>query len=305
MVAGLMRTAKFLGWREFVVAFLMMAIGASLPNLFVGVTSAMRGIPNLSLGDVLGNSLVALTLAVALGVFFAPKREILADSRTVQTTALYTTLAAIMPLLLISDGTLGRSDGLILIGFFVFYLGWLFARKEHFICQETDGHNSTSLSHDLKRFFKDLAKIITGIALLLLATQGVVQAASFFAANLGVPLILIGVLIVGFGNALPEVYFSVAAARRDDTWLILGNLMGSVVVPATLVLGIVSLIQPIYIFDSFYSWEILVLSRTFVILASFLFFIFARTNRKITLREAYVLCGVYLFFIVSALMLLR
>jgi len=303
VVAGLIRAAKFLGWREFIVAFLIMAIGTSLPNFFVGITSAIQDIPHLSLGDVLGNNLIVLTLAVALGIFFTPKKEIPTASRTVQTTAFFTMIMAITPLLLISDGILSRGDGLILIGFFVFYISWLFAKKERFISAE-ENNSLHSLSRDLKNFLKDFIKIIAGIALLFLASQGIIYSASFFAVVLGAPLILIGVLIVGFGSALPEIYFAIAAARRRDTWLILGNLMGSVIMLSTLVLGIVALIHPINIFNSLYNWEILVLSRTFVILAGLLFFVFSRTNRKITIKEAYVLCGVYLIFVISAIWLL-
>lgn len=305
VVAGMMRAARFLGWREFVIAFLMMAVGTSLPNLFVGISSARQGIPHLSLGDVLGNNLVTLTVAVALGVLFSAKKEIPAASRTVQTTALYTAGAAILPLLLISDGILSRSDGLILIGFFVFYIGWLFSKKERFTNQEYKNHDPASLSRDLRQFLKDALKVVAGIGLILLASRGIIQSASFFAEGLNVPLILIGVLIVGFGNGLPEIYFTVAAAKKNDTWLILGNLMGAVVMPATLVLGIVSLIHPIYIFDSFYSWEILVLSRTFIILAAVLFFIFSRIDRKITAKESYVLLAVYITFIINAIWLLN
>ena len=70
VVHGLMRLSRVLHVREFVVAFFVMATAASLPNLFVGITSAMAGIPELSLGDVFGNNLIAMTLAATAGVFF-------------------------------------------------------------------------------------------------------------------------------------------------------------------------------------------------------------------------------------------
>jgi len=299
VIAGLMRVARLLGWREFVVAFFIMAAGASLPNLFVGITSAIRGIPHLSLGDIVGNNLVTLTVAVAIGILFSATKEILITSRTAQTTALYTAGAAILPLLLISDGTLSRSDGLILIGFFGFYLIWLFSKKERFTNQEYEVRDFASLTQDVKGLFKDLFKIIAGIVFLLVAAQGIVQTATFFAKELDASLILVGILIVGFGNALPEIYFAIVAAKQKDNWLVLGNLMGAVIIPATLVLGIVSIIHPIYIADGHYSWGGLVLSRIFVILASLLFLIFARTNRKITTREAYILLAVYTAFLVS------
>jgi len=299
VIAGLMRVARLLGWREFVVAFFIMATGASLPNLFVGVTSAMRGIPHLSLGDIAGNNLVTLTVAVAIGVLFSTAKELPIASRTAQTTALCTAGAAILPLLLISDGVLSRSDGLILIGFFIFYLAWLFSKKERFTNKEYEVRDFASLTRDLKGLFKDFAKIILGIVFLLVAAQGIIHSATFFAKELNVSLMLIGILIVGFGNALPETYFAIAAAKQKDSWMVLGNLMGAVIIPATLVLGIVSIIHPIHIADSPYNWEILVLSRIFIILASLLFLIFARTNRKITARESYVLLAVYISFLVS------
>jgi len=299
VIAGLMRVARLLGWREFVVAFFIMAAGASLPNLFVGVTSAIQGIPHLSLGDIVGNNLVTLTVAVAIGILFSATKEILITSRTAQTTALYTAGAAILPLLLISDGALSRTDGLILIGFFGFYLIWLFSKKERFTNQEYEVRDFTSLARDVKGLFKDLFKIIAGIIFLLVAAQGIVQTATFFAKELNASLMLVGILIVGFGNALPEIYFAIVAAKQKDNWLVLGNLMGAVIIPATLVLGIVSLIHPIYVVDGPYGWGTLVLSRIFVILASLSFLIFARTNRKITAREAYILLAVYVAFLVS------
>ena len=131
VIGGLMRTAKFLGWKEFVVAFFVMAFAASLPNLFIGVTSALRQIPQLSFGDVAGNNLVALTLTVALAALFA-KKGIPAESKMVQTTSVFTIICAILPLILILDGELSRIDGISLIGLFVFYCCWLFSKRERF-----------------------------------------------------------------------------------------------------------------------------------------------------------------------------
>ncbi|GAI48829.1 unnamed protein product [marine sediment metagenome] len=88
-----------------------------------------------------------------------------------------------------------------------------------------------------------------GISFLLLAAEGIVMSASFFAESLNLSIALIGILIVGLGNALPEIYFVIASARKGQTWMILGNLMGSIIVPATLVLGIVALICPIEVPD--------------------------------------------------------
>src|SRR4030042_5416330 len=124
VVGGLMRIARFRRWREFVVAFFVMAIAASLPNLFVGISSVLHKIPQLSFGEIVGGNVVDLTLAVAIAALIAGNLP--AESRMVQTSSIFTMVIAILPLLLILDGVLGRGDAIILILTFVFYLVWVF-----------------------------------------------------------------------------------------------------------------------------------------------------------------------------------
>jgi len=296
VVSGLMRIARFLGWREFVVAFFVMAFAASLPNLFVGVTSALRQIPELSFGDVAGNNLVAMTLAVALAVLFAKGREIPAESQTIQTTSIFTICAAILPLVLILDGSLSRIDGILLMALFVFYLFWLFSKKERFT-KVYDEHK-IPIVKEFKIFLKNLGKVILGISLLILAAQGIVASAQFFALNFNLPLILIGILIISLGSALPEAYFAIASARRGETRMILGDLMGAVIIPSTLVLGIVALICPIEIAD----FSPFAIARFFLIISALFFLFFVRTGRKITKKEALFLLGIYIIFVITEIL---
>ena len=298
IIGGLMRIAKFLGWREFVVAFFVMAFAASLPNLFIGVTSALKGIPQLSFGDIAGNNLIAMTLAVALGVLSAKNREIPAESRMAQTTLVFTIAAAILPLLLIGDNTLSRADGLLLMAFFAFYVYWLFSKKERFAKIYNDRQTrQIPIAKELKLFFKDAGKLVLGIIFLIISAQGIVVSAQFFARSFNVSIILIGLLITSFGNALPDIYFAVVSARKGETWMILGGLMGAVIILSTLVLGIVSLIHPIEILD----FTPLIIARIFLIISALFFFFFVRTGRQITKKEALFLILIYIAFVLFAL----
>ncbi len=71
LVKSLTRIAKFLGWREFVVAFVIMAFASSIPNLFVDITSALKKIPELAFGEIVGGNVIDLTLVIALAALFA------------------------------------------------------------------------------------------------------------------------------------------------------------------------------------------------------------------------------------------
>jgi cation:H+ antiporter len=294
LVQGSTRIAKFFDLREFVVAFFIMAFAGAIPNLFIGFSSILHGIPQLSFGDIVGGNVVDLTIAVALATLFCKKLP--AESRTVQTTSVFTICVALLPLLLIVDGVLDRIDGLLLIVVFFIYLSWLFSKRERFT--RVYNNNEIPTGSKFRFFLKDIIRIILGLALLLLSAEGITKAATFWAENLNLPLSLIGILIVGLGNSLPEIYFAVACAQRGESWMILGNLMGSVIIPSTLVLGLVALISPIQIIN----FPPFAIGRIFVIISALFFLYFIRSDREITKREATFLLSLYLFFVLFELL---
>ncbi|MBZ1345460.1 MAG: hypothetical protein KY055_02425 [Candidatus Nealsonbacteria bacterium] len=294
LVGALTRIARFLGWREFVVAFFILSFAASIPELFIGITSALGGIPELSFGNIVGANVIHLTLAIALATLILKGIEI--ESRTVQASLVFTVIAAILPLILILDGSLSRIDGVLLILAFIFYSSWLFSKKEYF-SKIYDGVKPKSIIKEFKTFIQDLGIILGGAVLLLISAQGIISSADFFAKTLNAPLPLIGILIVSLGTALPETWFCLQAARKGQSWMILGNLMGCIIVTASLVLGIVVLIHPIEIID----FSPFVMARFFLIISAFFFLLFVRTGRKIIQKEALFLLGIYLTFVLFLL----
>jgi len=292
VVGSLVGIARQLKWREFVVGFFIMAIATSTPNLFVGINAALRGIPQLSFGDVVGGNVVDLTLAIALAALIG--NGIPAASKMVQTSSLFTMLIAVLPLLLSLDGELGRIDGLILILAFFIYAVWLFATEDRF-------HKVYKEGQKPQKLWKNIFLLIFSIALLIIGSQGVVSSSFFFAKALGVPIGMIGILIVGLGNALPEIYFGIVSSRKGESWLVLGDLMGSVISCATLVLGIVVLISPITITD----FSPYLMARIFLVISAIFFLIFIKSDKKINRREAYILFGIYITFLLSEIFLKR
>lgn len=288
LIEALSRIAKFLGWKEFVVAFLMMAFGASLPNFFVGILSAINKIPELSLSDVVGGNIIDLSLVVGLAALIS-KMGLSAHSRTVQTTSLFTLAIAVFPVFLIADGVLSRADAFLLLFAFIIYIFWLFGKKERF----TKSYDGVPEKPTIKFFFSNLGRFSLAVILLLLAAEGIVKSSTFFADYFNFPIALIGILIVGIGTSLPETFFSLNAARKSQDWMVLGDLMGGVIITATLVLGIVALITPIRLSDP----SAIYIGRGFLIVAAIFFAIFLRTGRKITKKEGMFLVGIYALFV--------
>lgn len=298
-IIGLLMNISFMfGLREFVLGFFVMAFAGSLPNLFLGINSAFQKIPELSFGDIIGGNLVDLTLVIGLAALFSSS-GILAESRMVQKSAIFCAFIAVLPLLLIFDGSLSKTDGLILILTFFIYFAWLFARKERFTKTYYNVDLWLKNRPSAKNFFLNFIKIIFFLIILFFATQGIIVSVKEFSVSLNIAIPTIGLLLIGLSNCLPETYFSIISARKNQTWMTLGDLMGSVIICATLVLGIVALIQPIEIRD-FSSFAI---ARFFLIIAALFFYIIVKTGQRITKFEALTLLLIYFAFLITEIAL--
>ncbi len=295
VVGGLSRIAKFLGWKEFVVAFFVMALAASLPNLFLAIMAVINGVPELALGDVMGGNVVDMTLAVALAAFFS-KKGIDAKSRTVQTSIIFTFIAAVLPLMLLLDNNLSRVDGAILLLLFFVYVYWLLSKKERFKVIY-NGH-PVPIAKQLDRFLGDLAKIIAGITVMMIVAQAIIYLAEGFSESFAISLPLIGILVVGLGNSFPEIYFGIISARAGKTRMLLGDIMGAIIMPSTLVLGTVAMISPFHI----NGLTMFAAARYFLLVAATVFYVCVKTGQRVSKKEAFVLLFVYISFLITEIL---
>lgn len=290
LIRSLTRIAKHLKMTEFVVAFILMAFATSVPELFVGIMSAIHGRPELSFGNIIGSNVINLTLAVGIAVLMA--RGLKCEGAIIQRNSIYTAVIALLPLLLMLDGSISRVDGVILLLALVVYLQRLFYQKERFTKVFSNPFNGEW--DKFKFFLKDLAVFFFGLLLLLLAAEGVVWSSTHLAQAFGLPLIIIGALLVALGTNLPEIAFGIKAISTGHKDMVLGNLLGSVVANSTLVLGVTVLIYPLEIV----SLSPYLVGMVAVILAVLFFTIFSRTKGEINRKEALFLFSIYIVFVV-------
>ncbi len=284
VIDALHNLSKRLGWKEFVVAFFAASVGAVIPELIIGTRAALKGIPELALGNIIGQNIILFTLSVSICAFVL--REIVVESRTVRAGTTFALISVTLPFILLWNGTLSRLDGVILILAFLFYIYWLFSERDRFL---KDYDSLYKNHHPLK----DILTILLGFAAIIISAEGILFSAQNIGDSLEIPLAVVGIFGIGVGVALPETFFSVALARRGHCWMIMGGLMGAVAISSTLVLGLVALIDPIYI-DDFSVFEI---PRAFLIFSGALLLFFVRTSNKVTRKEAFILFVVYLLFV--------
>ncbi len=293
LVDALLRIARFLGWHEFVVAFIVIAVVGTLPNLSVGISSVIHDVPELSFGDVVGGSIIDLTLGVAIAAIIAGGIPV--ERPLIRKTSLVTAVVAVLPIALIADGILGRVEGGVLIGAFILYILWLFQNRRDYT-DDSLAERAPSLT-GIREFLFDIGRILVGIVVLLIAAEGVVQSTSQIAISLGVPFYIAGIFVVAVGNSLPEVYFAAIAARQGERDMVLGDLMGSIIAPSTLVLGIVAMLNPIVVSDA----GGFLIARLFLVAGAITFFFAVRSGARVTRREAIMLFFVYALFLAAEL----
>lgn len=296
LVQALSRLAEFLGWKEFTVSFFVMSAATALPEFFVGVSSAVRGVPELSFGNIIGQSIIHFTVAVGICAVLAGSFSV--SSAAVRASAWFSGAMAILPIILIADGVLSRLDGIALILSFVLYSYWLLSSKNKFgnaLYTNNKLPDQRSTIVKFKSLLADLGLFAVGAAALLLAAQGIISSTVWFSGELGLSLVVVGAIIVGLGTSLPEIYFSAMSAKEHHAGLMLGNLLGSTAVSVSMVLGAVALINPIVVPDM----SPYLISRAFLVSAVILFIMFMYTGRRITVKEGVALFVTYLLFLAA------
>lgn len=276
------RLSKIFKLSEFIVSFFVIAIIAVLPEATIAIIAAFNGIPELGLGALLGSNIVDLTVVFGL-VAMCSKKGLRVKSEILRKDLFYLALLA-FPVLLGFDGRLSRIDGVILlIG------GLLF-----FVTLSIESRMFTKVFNHAKKRNTGLhvLLLIGSIAVLVIGSHFVVKYGFEFAKFAGLPAVLVGLIVVGLGTSLPELFFSIKAVRTNHEDLALGDILGAVIIDATIILGIVALISP-FSFDPVF----MIVTGIFMLLAGLAAMWFIRTGNVLTKKEGILLFLLYIVFV--------
>lgn len=276
------RLAKVLRLPEFIVSFFIVALISVLPEASISIISAYHGEPELGLGTLLGSNVADLTLVFGIVALFSSsgikvKSKILSNN-------FYYLILLFFPLILGFDGAFSRIDGLILV-----FLGSLF-----FIKVYNDSHRFSKKFNHVKKenFSKSLILLILSLVALIFSAYFAVKFAVNFAYEIQLPVILIGITVLAFGTCLPELMFSIKAVRNNRDSLALGDILGTVITDATIILGIVALICPF----SYNAYNLYATGGA-MFLAGVLVTTFMKTDKAITKVEGIILILGYILFV--------
>jgi cation:H+ antiporter len=285
LVSNLQKVSNYLRISVYVIAFILMGFITSIPELFLGITSAINKVPVYSLGNIIGANIANICLVLGIGAILIKGLQV--KKEVTKEDSIYMLIIAILPLILILDGILSRADGIVLVGFFVFYMTRLLHQNKIPKAERKEVSK--------KELAINIALFVISIYLLFFSSQIMISSGLSISTSLNFPIILIGIFSA-VGTTLPELLFTMKSVVAYKGEMALGNVLGSVVVNSSLILGIVAIIYPIVLVNI----SLVLLSAIFLIFSLLLFTIFSRTGETINLKEALILIFVYLLFIFIA-----
>jgi len=265
---------------KYTAAFIIVAMVGILPEAFIAANAAIKGIPAFGLGMLFGSNIADLTLIFAL-VILISGRSLKIESQILKNRSLYP-LLLLLPIVLGLDGSFTRFEGaaLIIAGIAFYYS----ALKNATL--------NTSLAANPAGKYKNIAILIFSMLLLLIGSHFTVSSAGAIAAYLNISPILIGMLVVGLGTTMPELFFSLKSIKEREDSLAVGDILGTVLADATIVVGLLAMISP-------FSFPIRIIHITglFMVAAAVLLFYFMRSGRTLSRREARSLLIFWLVFV--------
>ncbi len=296
VIVSLRRIAKKSKVGVFAISAIILAVGTSLPELFVGITSAIEGTPNISLGVVLGSNIANTALIVGIVALMLGKINVHGDY--LKRDVFVALVAGLLPLGLMADGILGRVDGLILLFAYAGYTAGFFKDKYKEIIDE---HNKESFFYKFLRevnhinfdVTKEYAKLFISLGLLLFSSQMIIRASEVLAVAMGVPIFVIGLVVLAIGTSLPELVFSLKSIKGGEPKMFFGNLLGSTIANSTLIVGLTAVIHPIEII-SFEDYRNAIIAFIIIFIS---FWAFIRTKHRLDRLEGLVLIIMYLIFV--------
>ena len=249
-VDGAVGIATKFGIPQLVIGLTIVAMGTSAPEAAVSISAAMKGTADITIGNVVGSNI--LNILIILGISSIITSLAVAKS----TIKIETPFVIFVSLVLLAqglDGVISFMDGIILWVLFLIYLGYLFmlAKKEQDMGgpEEEDEVKHIPIS-------KALLLVVIGLGLIILGSSLAVDGATGLARFFGLSERFIGLTIVALGTSLPELFTSVAAARKKNADIAIGNIVGSNIFNILFVVGTSALIIPIefakpFILDTF------------------------------------------------------
>lgn len=288
---GAVALARRFSISEMVIGLTVVAFGTSLPEFVVSLLASINGAAAMGIGNVVGSNLFNTLMIVGVTALVAP---IAVQKATIRKDIPFTLLASVVLGALALDAYFGAAgsqnildhgDGIALLGFFAVFMSYTMAIAHP--SSDADDATATGDAEPAMPVWKITLFILLGLAGLIGGGQLFVEGASGIARSLGVSEAVIGLTLVAGGTSLPELATSVIAARKGQSGMAIGNVIGSNLFNIFWILGVCACVAPMPV------QGITVVDFCMLVVSGLLFWWMSKTQHRILRWEGAVMVAVY------------
>lgn len=294
LTEGAVSVASRAGVSQMVIGLTIVAMGTSMPELCVSLVSAIKGTSDLAVGNVVGSNIFNTLLIVGCSAMVAP---VAVRRQTVRKDFPFAVAASILMLVFALDNEISRADSLcLLVGFIIFIVVTLRGAKAESPDSKTQGDaiaggSENGAQQKNRSAILSLLMMAVGLACLILGSNVFVENATFLAKQLGVSDAVIGLTIVAGGTSLPELATSVVAAKKGNSGIAIGNVLGSNVFNILMIIGVTGSVCPMHIAG------ITPVDLAVMLASMLLIWLFARSKYTVERWEGAVLTAIFIAYI--------
>tara|TARA_R110000868_G_scaffold274763_1_gene534409 strand:+ start:843 stop:1763 length:921 start_codon:yes stop_codon:yes gene_type:complete len=260
LVRGSVGIARRMAVPPLLIGLTVVGFGTSTPELLVSVDAALRGVPDIAVGNIIGSNLANILLIVGVSALVWPIRI---SGATLRRDTGVMMAATLMLIPVLAPGEIARLSGLVLFAGLVMYLSWAYLRPgEVEPTAETDAPPPSNLV--------SLVWVFAGLIALMVGARMLVDGAVAIARGYGVSEAFIGLTIVAIGTSLPELATSLIAALRRQSEIAIGNIIGSNIFNILGILGVTAMVTPIPVASRFLGFDLPILIVASLVLTGLL-----------------------------------
>lgn len=276
---------------EFILGFFVLAIITSLPEISIALASSNE-VPELSLGNLIGATIVLLTLV--LGISAIKYKGIEFKGKFSEKEVLIGIITILLMVAVVLDAYLSIVDGIILLGAYGAFIYYLYKKLSG--AERTNLYMNLDTSKPIKYFFLGLV----GAVGIIVSSFYVVQTSVDIAGMLGISNTFIGILLLAVGTNLPEITILLTSKKEEEVDLAVGGLFGSACVNVA-ILGLLTLTSRGFEVKDMMS---LATGLALLVFSSILLLFLSWTGKKLTRAEGFLLVAAYIAFVTTEIIVI-